>query len=268
MHKIGIIGCGNMGRAIYERLKDDYTVSVFDKDASKLSNVNIADSTIDLLNKSVVVILAVKPQDFENLLNEIKSNIKDKLVISIAAGITTGYIEKFLGDVKIIRVMPNMPAKIGKGMSCLCKGQNAKEQDLNFAKELFDKLGKTLIFNEDMMDAATAISGSGPGYLYDMIENKSKDDIEKSVGKFISSLAEAAKSIGFSPQQAKLLAKTTVDGSVAVFQSGNVAASELKKQITSKGGTTEAGLKVLHSGGSLKEAVKAALNRGKELSRR
>ena len=268
---IGMIGCGNMGSAICQRLKDFYDLAVFDKDANKtnkLTDINVASNIADLAKKSDVIILAVKPQDFDNLLADIKNYIKDKLLISIAAGITTNYIEKKISNVRVIRVMPNMPAKIGKGMSCLCKGKVATEDDLNFVKQLFDNLGETLILNEDMMDAATAISGSGPGYLYYLSENKSMDEIKKFANEvFISSLRASAESIGFSLKQADILARTTVLGGIALIEQTKLAPSELKKQIASKGGTTEAGLEVLHKGGSLKDAVRAALKRAKELSR-
>ena len=268
---IGMIGCGNMGSAICQRLKDTYDLSVFDKDANKtdrLTDINVASNIADLVKKSDAIIFAVKPQDFDSLLEEIKDYIKEKLIISIAAGITTNYIEKKISNVRVIRVMPNMPAKIGKGMSCLCKGKVATEEDLNFTKQLFANLGETLILNEDMMDAATAISGSGPGYLYYLSENKSMDEIKKFANEvFISSLRASAESIGFSLKQADILARTTVLGGIALIEQTKLAPSELKKQIASKGGTTEAGLEVLHKGGSLKDAVRAALKRAKELSR-
>ncbi len=267
---IGIIGCGNMGRAIFERLKDEYSLLVFDKDIAKtkdLPGVNVSKSITDLLNKSEAIILAIKPQDFESLLKEIKNNLKDRLVISIAAGITMEYIQKILGNVKVIRVMPNMPAKIGKGMSCLCKGQFASEE-LGFAKSLFDELGETLILKEDMMDAATAISGSGPGYLYDWAEGKDLKEIKNYAATFAKTLTASAESIGFSMLQAEILAKITTEGSIAYLEKTKLSPSEAKKQVVSKGGTTEAALEVLHNGGSLEEAVKAALKRAKELSRR
>lgn len=271
-NNIGIIGCGNMGRAICERLKDRYPLMVFDKESAKLkdlSNIKVTNSSLDLVSASDAVILAVKPQDFDNLLSEIKANIKDQLVISIAAGITTGYIEKILGNAKIIRVMPNMPAKIGQGMSCLCRGRSASEEDLNFAKELFDKLGKTLIINENMMDAATAVSGSGPGYFYYLVEGKNKDEIKRfAEEEFISNFIASASKVGFSRDEAELLAKTTVEGSIALLEQTKLNSSELKKQVASKKGTTEAGLEVLHKGGSLEDAVKAALKRSKELSKK
>jgi pyrroline-5-carboxylate reductase len=271
MHNnIGIIGCGNMGSAICQRLKASFSLFAFDKDSAKtknLSGLSVVKDVADLLNKSDAVILAVKPQDFDDLLNEIKSNIKNKLIISIAAGITTGYIEKIFGRVKVIRVMPNLPAKIGKGMSCLCKGKFSSESDLNFAKELFDKLGKTLILNEDMMDAATAISGSGPGYFYDLVEGKNLKEIKNYATTFATTLTASAESIGFLQPVARSLSKATCEGSIAYLEETKLSASEAKKQVVSKGGTTEAALEVLHKGGSLEEAVKAALKRAKELSK-
>lgn len=273
MKTIGIIGFGNMGSAIAERIKSKYKVFVFDKDQNKtrnLSKINVEISCRDLIDKVDTIILAVKPQDFDNLLGEIKNFIKDKLVISIAAGITTNYIENKLGNVRVIRTMPNMPARIGKGMTCLCRGRYANEDDLDFSKLLFDNLGKTLILNnEDLIDVATAISGSGPGYFFDLIDKtridiNNKNDIEN----FINELTEVAKSIGFSDSQAIILAESTTQGSLDLIKNSNLSPSELVKQVASKGGTTEAALDVLHRGGSLKEAVQAALRRAKELSKK
>lgn len=273
MHKkIGIIGFGNMGSAIAERLKKDFEVFVFDKDKLKTKNfkgINVAENVIGLVSNVDTVIVAVKPQDFENLLNEIKDFIKNKLIISIAAGITTKYIEKRMGKVKVIRVMPNMPARIGKGMSCLCKGGFTCEEELSFAKKLFNRLGKTLVLQEEMMDGATAISGSGPGFLYDFIENKNSAAIRKFADEvFMPSLSASAERIGFSKEQAKILASATTSGSLFLLEATKLPASDLKRQIASKGGTTEAGLEVLHNGGTLEDAVKAALKRAKQLSRR
>ena len=133
-----------MGQAIAEQIKSMYPIWVFDKDSNKtknLSDINIARNVVDLLNEVDTVILAVKPQDFDTLLDEMKGNVKDKLIVSIAAGITTVYIEKRLGQTKVIRVMPNLPARIGKGMICLCRGKfSTDDDDLNFSKQLFENL--------------------------------------------------------------------------------------------------------------------------------
>ncbi|MFH1621921.1 MAG: pyrroline-5-carboxylate reductase [Candidatus Omnitrophota bacterium] len=274
MNKIGIIGFGNMGSCLTQRLKsEENQLWVFDKDSAKtndLSGINLAKDNLDLIKKVSTVMLAVKPQDFNTILDEIKNEIKDKLIISIAAGITTNYIEKILGDVRVMRTMPNMPARIGKGMICLCKGKFANEEDLNFAKQLFDKVGVTLILEEDMMNEATAISGSGPAYVFDWIEDR-KIDINDKVSlerfriEFTALLTGAAVGIGFMPTEATKLAKATTDGSIFLLKESNLSTSELKKQITSKGGTTEAALEVLHKGGYLGDAVKAAVLRAREL---
>ena len=272
-NRVGIIGCGNMGLALCERLKSAYNLCSFDKDANKtnqLSNIEVVSNAADLVAKSDVVILAVKPQDFDALLKEIKEGgVSEKLIVSIAAGISTEYIQRYLDDIRIIRVMPNMPAKIGKGISCLCNGKFATQEDLNFAEEIFKKLGAVLILNEDMVDAATAISGSGPGYFYYLVENKDKNEIKEFANKvFMPNLTTSAENIGFSQEEAKALAEATTVGSIALIEETNLSPAELKKQITSKGGTTEAGIEVLSKEGSLEEAVKTALKRAKELSRR
>lgn len=277
MKNLGIIGFGNMGSTLAKMLKSrKYKVWIFDKDKDRIGKVKgfkRAEGNIDLVERSDTVILAVKPQDFSAVLDEIKEYVKVKLIISIAAGITTGFIEKYLGEVSIIRTMPNMPAKIGRGITCLCRGKFSSAEDLNFTRQLFNNLGETLILDEDRMDMATAISGSGPGYCYDLIQTQNVDinsryAVEKFKEGFTLLLAGAAVSIGFKPQYAMILAKATASGSIGLLKKTKSSPEELKRQITSKGGTTEAALKVLHRGESLEQAVKAALLRAKELSRK
>ncbi len=271
--KIGIIGFGNMGFAISEGIKARRQVYVYDKDREKTENtagVVVSKNIVDMLNEVDAVILAVKPQDFAALLDEIKNYyIKNKLIISIAAGITTGFIEKYLGEIAVIRAMPNMPARIGKGMTCLCRGKFTPPEDLDFVEEIFRYLGATLVLDEEMMDAATVISGSGPGYFYDLIEGKNRDEIKEfAENEFIPALRASAEKVGFSPQQARVLAEVTSSGSIAFLEQSGIPPAELEKQVASKGGTTEAALEVLHRGGSLDEAVMAALARAEELSKR
>lgn len=273
---IGIIGFGNMGRAIAEQLKADYQIYCFDKDASKISgllNMRAFSKVQELIKKVDVVLLAVKPQDFYALLNEIKPLIKDQLLISIAAGISTSFIEDIFGIVRVIRAMPNMPAKIGQGITCLSKGKFASEQDFDFSENLFVYLGETIRIEECLMNAATAISGSGPGYFYDLLESENIDINNANAVKefarreFIPRLKQAAKAIGFKEEDADILAVSSGNGSVALLTKTKFSPAELKEQIASKGGTTEAALEVLHKGGSLEEAVKAALKRAEELSK-
>lgn len=280
--RIGIIGFGNMGRVIGEQLKSDYQIFIFDKDKEKtigVSMITVCGSIIELIEKVDIVILAVKPQNFDAVLTEInpaparrdgiKGRIKNKLVISIAAGIPTKYIEQVLGVVRVVRVMPNMPVKVNAGITCLSKGKFAGEEDLDFVKNLFGCLGTTLIIEEKLMNADTAISGSGPGFLYDWGEGKTIEEIKKYAENiFIPSLIASAEKQGFSQQQAKILAESTARGSIAVLEKTKLPAGELKQQVASKGGTTEAGLEVLHKGGTLEDAVKAAVKRAEELSKR
>jgi len=270
--KIGIIGYGNMGSAIAESIKAHYQTFVFDKDKAKtsgLSNIEVVDSLQSLSTETDVLVLAVKPQDFDLVLPEIKSCVKNKLVISIAAGITTGYIERTLDGARVVRVMPNLPAKIREGLSCLCKGKFASDEDLKFSQALFAKVGRTMIIDEQMIDVATGVSGSGPGFLCDLVEGKSLNEMRNFTKNiFVPSLTATATSLGFTAEQAAVLASITSAGTIKYMEVMHLSAEEVKKQVASKKGTTEAGLAELrHDVANLAAAVKAAVKRAKELSR-
>ncbi len=269
--KIGILGFGNMGAAIAERVKDKHQLFIFDKDTGKTDNISIATvavSVSDLLNNAEVVILAVKPQDFEPVLIEIKKDIERQLVISIAAGITTSGIERLLGEAQVVRVMPNLPVKVGKGMTCLARGKYVSEINLSLARKIFELTGKTLVVNENMMNAVTAVSGSGPGFLYEFLSRLSSEEWDKFIQeKFIPAFSGAARKVGFSKEQARILADTTAFGSLALLKQSQSPPEVLRRQVTSKGGTTEAGLAVLAGKiENLELAVKAALKRAEELA--
>ena len=273
MIKVGIIGYGNMGQAIAKQLKTDYKVLVFDKDHSKLNNlsgIKTVKGIPDLVIKSDVVVLAVKPQDFEALLNEIKTcqHHRDKLFISIAAGITISFIENILGVVRVIRAMPNLPARIGKGVTCLTKGEFSSTQDLKFADGIFKYLGEIMEIGESMMNAATAVSGSGPGFLCDLVEGKTLEEMEGfAENVFVPELTASARGLGFTAEQSVILASSTSAGTISVIKDMHISPRELKNQVTSKNGTTQAGLKELKQNiNNLDIAVKAALRRAEELS--
>jgi pyrroline-5-carboxylate reductase len=271
---IGIIGFGNMGSAIAERIKTKYKVWVFDKDKEKTKNIfgiNVADNLADLANQADVIILAVKPQDFDAVLNEMKNCAQDKFIISIAAGISTEYIERKLGNARVVRTMPNIPAKIGEGMTCLCKGKFTSEEDLSFVEELFSYLGKTLILREGLMHAATAVSGSGPAYVCDYMitEALEPNNIpEHKKREFLKDFKKAAESVGFNSEEAELLVNTSYTGTINFIKKTNIAPEELEKQVTSRGGTTEAALLARRNGSSWEEAVKVAKRRAEELSKK
>lgn len=271
--KIGIIGYGNMGSAIAERIKSKYQILVFDKDKEKtrnLAGISVADNIVDLVDKVETVILAVKPQDFASVLGEIKEYIKDRLIISIAAGITTGYIEKYLKQARIVRAMPNLPARIGAAMTCLSKGKSATNEDFDFAESLFTYLGKTMQLDEKLMSAVTAISGSGPAYICQYLELKGcsvNNTQRKFWDNFKDNFKQIAINLGFKPQEAEILVSHTIAGTVRVLKERKISPQELKRQVTSKGGTTEAALEVWQKTGSFIEAVKAAKKRAEELSK-
>jgi len=273
---IGIIGFGNMGSAIAESIKSRYKVFVFDKDKNKtavLKDIIVTNSIGELCAGADTLILAVKPQDFDVVLGEIKPcpNLADKLFISIAAGVNTSYIEKTLGIARVVRVMPNMAIKIGQGISCLSKGKFATEEDFDSTEELFDYMGKTLRIEEEKMAAATAVSGSGPGFYFDIIEsilvgNKNPEEFKK---EFIISLTKAAEESGLNHEEGVFLASGTGNACQLLLIKTKLPPSELKKQITSKGGTTEAGLEKLQGSiEHLAEAVEAAKKRAEELSKK
>jgi pyrroline-5-carboxylate reductase len=268
--KIGIIGYGNMGSAIAQRIKRKYFVIAFDKDENKTQNLldmKIANNVSGLVNEVDVVILAVKPQELSALLNEIKDSLKNKLVISIAAGITTKYIERILGSVRVIRGMPNIGAIVGQGVSYICKGRFSKEKDLKLSIKLFNLIGYTFKLKEDLMNAATAVGGSSPGFWGYLFDKKPKDEWDEyKLNYFIPELTSAAMSVGFEEKTARLTASFVTTASISVSDVLHLAPAEITRKVASKGGTTEAGLEVLQKGGTLTEAVKAAVKRAEELS--
>ncbi|MDP8265455.1 MAG: pyrroline-5-carboxylate reductase [Candidatus Aceula meridiana] len=261
MREIGIIGGGNMGEAILAAIRKSYCVSVCEasrkrqKYLQKTYRIKIQDLAT-LAKSCSVLILAVKPQSMSEVLNELKTLIKkNTLVISIAAGITTQYIEKKLtGKVRVVRTMPNLPAQIQMGMTALCKGKKAMSTDLKIAAGIFNKIGATLVVKEIQMDAVTAISGSGPGYVY----------------FFMEQMIAAAMSLGLSKKVAKEFVIKTIGGSVCLALVKGEDAASLLEKVTSKGGTTQAALDVFKKkkfASIMREATKAAAQRAKKLSR-
>lgn len=271
--KIGLIGFGNMGSAIYERAKDAFDFIVLEKEAARTAGLDPAQIENDLhrlVSRVEALVLAVKPQDFPALLGGL-DDIGDITVISIAAGITTEKVESALarsGAAHVVRVMPNLAVKVGKGMSCICRGSRTRQKDLSLAESLFKKAGHVLVIEEALMDAATAISGSGPGFFCEMVEGKSLHEAQN-FGRhiFMPELQACAVQAGFTPRQAALLSAQTTAGAVELMKVSGCAAAELRDRVASKGGTTEAGLTALRQTHSLAEAVRAALERARQLAK-
>jgi pyrroline-5-carboxylate reductase len=265
----GLIGFGTMGSAIYDRAKDAFDILVYEKDPSKVAALPQGTVETDLgrfLSRVEAFVIAVKPQDFSALLSQCGGG-REMTVISIAAGITTASLERQLPCAKAVRVMPNLPARIGKGMTCIAGGKSARQQDLRLAEQIFRKLGQVLIIDEKMMNAVTGVSGSGPGFFYEQVCGMSLHEaVNFAKHNFTEQLVAAAHEVGFSGQQALLLARQTTEGAVEMLRETRLPPETLRDQVTSKGGTTAAGLAALRQTHSLADAVKAAAKRAEELS--
>ncbi len=259
--KIGIIGGGNMGGAIIGGIYRKYNVSVCEQDKKRAGQLKrkYKVTTGDLkavVGKSQVIILAVKPQSFDTILKEINPLLtKDKLIISIAAGITCQYIEKRIVDgIHVVRTMPNLPSLVGEGVTGICAGKKATKKDLVFVQVLFSSVGVTTVLQEKDMDALTAASGSGPAYVF----------------LFIETLTKAIGSLGFKKDAAKALALQTIKGSLNLLDDQKEDAAVLRARVTSKGGTTQAAMDVFKKKDMdkiFKAALNAAKKRAKELSK-
>lgn len=255
MRKIAVIGAGNMGKAIIKGIKGRYKITASDVNKNKLKGLGVSTTTDNstAVKNADIIILAIKPQNMNFVLNEIKNIVNPKqLIISIAAGISTGRIENKLGRIPVIRVMPNMPLLVGMGISALCKGRYAKSVHLKDAGKIFSSI--VYIKKEALMDAVTAISGSGPAYVY----------------LFIESLIKSAMDLGINKNTAAALVLQTLKGSVALLEKSKKSPEELRRQVTSPGGTTEAALKVFEKrefDKLINEAIGAAYTRSRELSR-
>ncbi len=243
--KISIIGLGVMGNIFLqtaEKLKLEITTS----------NKN-SDNSLAVENADVIVI-AVKPQQFFELA-DLKGKIKDStLVLSVMAGVKIEKIQDVLGVKKVVRTMPNLGARIGKSMTAWTCSDQVSEEEKEFTKKILSEIGKEIYFDdESMIDKTTAVAGSGPGFFFYIVE------------KWI----EAAKDLGFSEVEARDLVLATVDGSNQLLQE-NFDVGQLRNQVTSKGGTTEAGLKVLDEvqiKSVWDKVLQASKDRAEELSR-
>lgn len=266
-HAIGIIGAGNMGKAILngfieQGIQPD-SLFVADhkeshcQDIQRSYGVNTMQSNAALVKSAATIILAIKPQQMQSVLQEIQTVVQNQLIISIAAGITTGKIKSWLGLEKahIVRAMPNTPALIGEGITAIYAPDNITLEQKQQTEQLFLALGKTLwLEDEAHMHVVTALSGSGPAYFYYMME----------------SLIDAGVTNGLSQVQATALVHQTALGSVKMAQNSEVDLGTLRQNVTSKGGTTERGLEVLkqakfHS--LIEQVINEATNRSKDLSK-
>jgi pyrroline-5-carboxylate reductase len=261
---VGFVGTGNMAEALIRGLVTAGVVEPrqivgSDPRAERCQQLaekyRIATTTdnLEVARRSEILVLSVKPQVMTRVLDEIAPTVRPTaLVISIAAGIPIATLEDKLPRSRVVRTMPNTPALVGAGATAIAGGGHATSEDLAAAKRIFDSVGLTVVLEEAQLDAVTGLSGSGPAYMFLIIE----------------ALSDAGVKVGLSRYNAQALAAQTVLGSAKLLIETNEHPGRLKDMVTSPGGTAIAGLHTLEEGGlrtTLINAVEAATKRSREL---
>ena len=264
--KILIIGGGNMGLTyargfLKSRIVDTNSLFVLEKSQQKAEELQSLDigriygSPGPYIKEMDLIVLAVKPQDSSAVFKSVQPFLDDQqLILSIMAGIKIKSIRRGLGLTKIIRAMPNLPAQIGTGMTVYSSSAEVTRIELVTVQNLLSASGKTIyVEREEMINAATAISGSGPAYVF----------------YFMQALIESAKDMGFTQSEAELLTCQTFRGAIDLYNKYDISCEKWIEKVSSRGGTTEAAfedfrVKAVHLG--FKSGVMAALRRAEELS--
>ena len=269
MGTIGFIGSGNMAEALINgiisaRLYSPDNVLISDVRPERLDylseeyRVKPVESNTALTKAADVVVLSIKPQNMSQVLEEIQGTLKkEAVVISIAAGIRTEAIAEYLGDIPIIRAMPNTPAMVDQGATAIVV-RNTGTSDCRIAQDMFMAVGKVEVLeNEDLIDAVTAVSGSGPAYFFLLMEE----------------MINAGVKLGLPADIAAELVLQTAKGAALLSEMAhakNETPAQLRQRVTSPGGTTEAAMKVFKAkdfDGLMMAALTAARDRSKELSK-
>ena len=262
---ITFIGAGNMAEALISGflksgLVSKSRITAADLKGARLSylrkkyGIRTEKSNRNAVKNADIVFLAVKPQQMEDVLRDLALFVrKGQLVISLAAGITTKFIESYL-QTAVIRSMPNTPALVGEGAIAVSKGRWASKKDLSTAKELFSTVGTVVALDEKHLNAVTALSGSGPAYVFYLAE----------------AFEKAGEHLGLSKEVATALSKQTIFGAGKLLKQSDLNSSALRKMVTSPGGTTEAAIKHFEQQGFLnivRGALSKAQNRAKQLNK-
>ncbi len=262
---IAFLGAGNMAEAIIKGLLRAGTARPENiigtgRRAERLDELKRAygirttQDNLAAAREAEIIVLSVKPQAMDKLVVQVAPALDHrKLIISVAAGVPIAALERRLGaGARIIRTMPNTPSLVGAGACALARGEHASEEDLAVASRIFQSVGITTVVEENLLDAVTGLSGSGPAYIFLVIE----------------ALSDAGVKVGLPRYTALKLAAQTVLGSAQLLIETNAHPGQLKDQVTSPGGTAIAGLHTLEAGGlrtTLINAVEAATRRAKEL---
>ena len=258
---VGIAGFGKMGEACGTAFAGaGYKVYAYDVDpartVSERENVRFTGGLRELIAASDILIVAVKPQHIAGVLGEIRAGCiqKKPLVISIAAGVSLGTFQKVLAHLHIVRAMPNLAAQVRASVTFLAKGPTATVRDVRVAAGLFSCLGEVIIVPESYIDKATSVTGSGPGYLFYIMD----------------ALMQGARALGFDNERARTMVEQTVRGALLLAQNSSKDFATLARDVASKRGTTEAALAVFKKNRLQKtivNGVKAAYARAQEISR-
>ena len=261
--RIGVIGGGNMAHAIIEGgvasgrfAFADWVVAEPDaarRDTWERRGVGVVERAGGLggaLGPDDPLLLAVKPQMLEAAASDLGGAGAGRLVITILAGTPSATVARVIGGgCRVVRAMPNTPARIGRGTTALARGVGATEADVALGERVFGAVGGVVRIDESMFDAFTAVAGSGPAYLFYLAE----------------ALARAAADVGFGAEEAETIVRSVLVGSALLLEGSRESAGELRRAVTSKGGTTEAALGVLEEAGvgeRFVRAVRAARDRG------
>lgn len=268
MRTLGLIGAGNMGSAILRGMLDAGYVKasqmvVCDASRRRMEELSeeipgaiYCDEPIDLVEQCDMVILALKPHQIQSLLDNIRQALDGKAIISIAAGWTTDMLAQALEDTTAtyLRVMPNTPAMVGEGMTALCDDTTFSKDDFDFAKGIFDAVGRTVVLPERLFDGVVAISGSSPAYIFMLIE----------------AMADAGVKEGLPRTCAYEMAAQSVLGSALMVLSSGTHPASLKDAVCSPGGTTIEAVEVLERKGfraAVMDAMGACAEKSRQMSR-
>ncbi|MCL5772102.1 MAG: pyrroline-5-carboxylate reductase [Actinobacteria bacterium] len=264
-YTLGIIGLGNMGSTLLKGIinsgfLNSKEIVVFDIDNGKIKKIkelfkiNSFKNLKEIIINSKYILIAVKPQNIKDMMSVLKENcnINENVIISIAAGISTNFFERNIGNISVIRIMPNTPAIYNKGISAISSGKFTKKEHKDFSEKLMKSVGKTVLIDEKFQNLITAISGSGPAYFF----------------LFCKIMIDFAVENGLELQTAKKLVINTLLGAGEILINSDKSINDLIKAVASPGGTTEAALNKFNDNNLkevLFEALKAALNRSYEL---
>ncbi|ASP48750.1 pyrroline-5-carboxylate reductase family protein [Cognaticolwellia beringensis] len=245
-----MIGCGKMGGSLLTRwaTSTDHKITILNPSLIKApAGVTVTQTIKELSDQRFdIIVIAIKPQLIDTVLPAYRNHLADSgCIISIAAGFSVASIEKLMGKQAIMRVMPNLPAQIGRGVSALYANASCSAEQLETAIALTDAVGYThLAASEDELDRVTAVAGSGPGYAFEIAR----------------CWIESAISLGFSPQTAKELVLNTMAGSIELAMASNESVETLRNSVTSKNGTTAAGLTALMQDSTLENLVQSTVS--------